>query len=231
MILAATAAGLLIAALAPALPGASPIAPDPCARQPNCHEFGRADVTGDGTLDRIGYRVFGFDPDPPYGPVTVRVIVTTTGGERFTYDSTHRLALEGAYGAAPIDGVPGAEIALSWLRGMHASGIEVITFRSGAMVGEKGWQRDYAYTYGVGVEWIPGTTAESPIMRRCAYTDPGTSVRPSLRTTTIDFTWVGDSWMRGEPTFADYRIDQPIPWQCSRFRVPGMSRTPMNLFR
>jgi hypothetical protein len=228
--LAAAAAGLIIAAIAPATAVATPVASDPCARQTQCFEFGRADVTGDGAVDRIGYRVIGFDPDKPFGKVTLRVIVATLDGQRFTYDSTHRLAIEGAYGAAPIDGVPGAEIALSWLRGAHTSVVEVVTFRDGRLVAEKSWLRDGSSTYGVGVEWIPGLTPQAPIMRRCAYTDPGTSPRPRLRTTTIDFTWQQGAWVAGQPTFTDYRLVERVPWQCSRFRVPGMSRTPMNVF-
>ncbi len=223
MILALAAAAIVVATVAPPA--------NPCDGQVHCREFGHADVTGDGAVDRIGYRLIGYDEERPFGPVTLRVVVTASGGGRYVYNARHRLPFQGPYGAAAIDGVPGAEIALSWLRGAHTDGIEIITFRDGRLVREKGWVRDAVATYGVGVEWIPGDSPSSPIMRRCAYEDVPIGGKPSTRTTTIDFTWHGDQWVKGPATTADYPPERPIPWQCMRFAVPGMSRFPMNVSR
>ena len=228
--LALAAAGILLAAAnSPAAVPTIALPSDPCDATPRCREFATADVTGDGIVDRIGYRLIGYDADRPFGPVVLRVVVTSADGKRFAFDSRHRLILGGVYGAAPIDGVPGAEIAVSWQRGAHADGIEVITFRDGGLVREKGWVRDSAATYGVGVEWIPGVSPTSPIMRRCAYDDVPVGGKPSTRTTTVDFTWQEDRWVRGPAATADYSLDRPLPWQCMRFQVPGLSKFPMRI--
>lgn len=230
---AALALIVLTATNPAAVPGAPPAAVDPCLLVPGCHEFGRADVTGDGVIDRIGYRVRPYDPGAGAGQRrhTVRIIVTTGDGRRLTADSRQSGYFEGPYGAAPLDGVPGAEIALSWLPGLHSSQVQVFTYRDGRLERERSWYRDSGFRYGSGVEWIPGASPASPIMRECTYEDVGSEDRTSIRTSTVDFTWQAGRWVRGVPATATYEQLERVPWQCMRFRVPGMARAPMNVDR
>ncbi len=219
--------GLALPAAVVGLPRAEPApALNPCRGVDRCVEYAQADVTGDGIPDRIGYRWKPKDLEFSPKRHTVTVVVTAGGGGRYTYAARQFGYFEGTYGAAPMDGVPGAEIALSWLPGAHTSVVQVITFRRGALVREKSWYRDGGATYGSGAEWIPGESAEAPIMRECKYDDIPLGNRPNFQTSTADFTWQVDRWVKGPESKENYPAAEQIPWQCMRFSVPGMARAP-----
>jgi hypothetical protein len=233
VILTAVLAGIITLPLTPVVGRVVPpvLSADPCVHIVRCTEFAPGDITGDGVPDRVGYDWSRLTRPGTFAVSTVTIVVTSTDGHRYSLDTRQFGYFEGTYGNAPIDGVPGNEIATSWIPGAHTSMIQVITFRDGALRREQGWSVDAIQTYGGGVEWIPGESPTAPIMRQCQYDDLAMNGRPAYQTATVDYTWTATGWSEGPKAYAQYRNLDRIPGQCMRFNVPGMSRLPMLMSR
>jgi hypothetical protein len=129
-----------------------PAAPAPrvCAGIPKCKVVARTDVDGDGVRDQVGFVV----------PARDRVVVhvATASGDRMRRGLDTVWFPRGEfYGATPIDGRPGAELAVGTLMGAHTLFFTTLTARDGRLVvldapgARDEWMIDGAFSFHAGV--------------------------------------------------------------------------------
>ena len=214
---------------------------DPCAGLTHCTEAPPIDITGDGKPDRLAYRFVNRPTDEPWNArAKVDVIVVSATGQRYTYAYRAEGFLAGTYGAAPLDGVPGTEIALAALPGAHTYWITVITFRNGRLVSEKGpsngsgagtWAVDGGGPqYGSGIGLVRGTAGGSPRLEGCGYTAMGSQgTEGPVRAVFAPYQWRQGRWVALPAIEQDFATGSALPRHCGAWVVPGMRTLPTDL--
>jgi hypothetical protein len=134
-----------------------------CAGVAGCRQVTKIDVDGDGRADQVGVVSHKLDGG---GSITVRVR-TATNATLQTTGRHVRWFAKPWLGAAPLDGVKGAELFVGSTMGANYEQFRVITYRAGKLVTLKApaaapgsggktklssrWEIDGAYSFNIGV--------------------------------------------------------------------------------
>jgi hypothetical protein len=155
---AAAVSGLLLLPLAacassdpsPGATGRAEPAPGVCDGVPKCRVVASTDVDGDGRPDEVGFVV--------ESKKRVVVRVTTAAGETVGRDLDTMWFPRGEFfGAAPIDGRPGAELVVGTTMGAHTLWFTTLAMDTGRLEvlaapgAEDEWMIDGAYSFHAGV--------------------------------------------------------------------------------
>lgn len=190
-----------------------------CAGADGCRVVTRVDVDGDDRADEVG-----FDVESP-DRVTVRV--ATTGGETLR----HRLRTiwfpePELFGAAPIDGRPGAELVVGTTMGAHTLFFTTLAVRDGGLVRVPApagpeWMIDGAFAFHAGVLRRVDDGRVTVVLREAAR--QGQS--PRFAGTDRFYVWRGGGWRHLRTERTRYRT-QEAAGRVGGWHVPGLPRRP-----
>jgi hypothetical protein len=197
-----------------------------CTGVRGCKVMGKVDVDGDHRTDQVGIVRVGTTEK---GKVTVRV--RTARGRTLQTSNALNFWTPGSawFGAAAVDGRPGAEIVVGSSAGLHTEYFRVVTYRAGRLVTLKApprlpgsssrWVMDCSYSENIGVS------------RRVAKGTTYITVRTALRNAsgeghhgrTTVYKWRSDRWVQISTKTVRYRSDQSAFSGCG-WRVKGLHR-------
>jgi hypothetical protein len=200
-------------------PSAEPV-PGVCDGVQDCRVVAREDVDGDGRADEVGFVV------ESKRRVAARVV--TAAGRTATRDLDTMWFPRGElFGAAPIDGRPGAELVVGTTMGAHTLWFTALTLRSGQLErlpapdGEDEWMVDGAYSFHAGVVRRVVDGRAVVVLRDAAR--KGVSARFSGRDRT--YVWADGGWQHRSTQRTRYRTETGVA-RISGWHVEGLPRVP-----
>ena len=230
-IVAVTAAisigSLAIGPTSPASAVDSP-APDPCAGISPCVEGQSGDVTGDGIADRVAFSVRRAGDSMGNPRADMLIVVTSVNHAPFTYRYREQAMVNASLGTAPIDGVPGDEIAVLALAGANFGQVNVITLRGDRLVNEEGpWAVQGTVQRAQGVRRRAGANPTKPVVTTCQAelgVDPGTS---RVKAEFTDYRWQSGAWVEKRTYRRTFVGGAELPRMCGGWDVPGAVMSPV----
>lgn len=221
----AATAGLLLAGCggSTAEPAATDTAPGPasaCGEAADCAVVDRVDVDGDGLADEVGFVVESDEQ------VVVRV--GTADGRTMRRSLDTLWFPEGEFfGAAPIDGEPGAEIVVGTTMGAHTMFFTTLTVRGDDLVKldapgrEDEWMIDGAYSFHAGV--TRRVVGDEVLV---TLRDAGrVAVQPRFAGRDRTFVWRDGAWQLRSSTPRRYRGERAVA-RIDGWHVEGLPRMP-----
>jgi hypothetical protein len=225
---ATAVAGLLMLPLAacassdpsPGAAGRAAPVPGVCDGVPKCRVVANTDVDGDGRADEVGFVV------ESKRRVTVRV--TTATGETVGRDLDTMWFPRGEFfGAAPIDGRPGAELVVGTTMGAHTLWFTTLAMDSGRLEvlaapgAESEWMIDGAYSFHAGVSRQVENGRAVVVLREAARN--GVAPRFSGRDRT--YVWTASGWRLESTERTRYRGERAVA-RIGGWHVAGLPTFP-----
>ena len=225
MVSLATALG--VALLVPTACGSGTTDPvTTAAEEPRPRVVARTDVTGDGSRDRVTYRVL------PGDRVRIGVRSGATTATRRVLD-TELWPGRGGYwhGAARLDGRPGTELFIGTTMGAHTPLFTVLTMRAGRLrvqasplPGGPEWWVD-AFVNGYSGWTRTNRDGRVRVVSRTVYRDGGGSRAHLWTGQARAFVWSNDRWVSDGGRDLAVRGDRKAA-RVGGFHVPGLPRWP-----
>lgn len=191
-----------------------------CDGVAQCRVVADEDVDGDGRGDQVGFVV--------ESKKRVVVRVTTAAGRTLSRGLDTVWFPKGEfYGAAPVDGRPGAELVVGTNMGAHTLWFTTLTIRSGNLVrlappgGEDEWMVDGAYSFHAGVSRRTENGRAVVVLRDAAR--DGAAPRFSGRDRT--YVWRDGGWQHESTVRTRYRSERAVS-RIGGWHVEGLPRLP-----
>jgi len=225
---AAAVAGLLMLPLAgcassdpsPGAIGRAEPAPGVCDGVPKCRVVANIDVDGEGRPDEVGFVV--------ESKKRVVVRVTTAAGETASRELDTMWFPRGEFfGAAPVDGRPGAELVVGTTMGAHTLWFTTLAMDSGRLEvlpapgAEDEWMIDGAYSFHAGVTRRVDNGRAVVVVRDAAR--DGLAPRFSGRDRT--YVWTDGGWQLESTERTRYRGEQSVA-RIGGWHVDGLRQFP-----
>lgn len=201
---------------------ASPSAPATgvCDGVPKCHVVANTDVDGDAVRDQVGFVV--------ETKRHVVVYVKTATGQRVSRGMDVLWFPRGEfYGAAPVDGQPGAELVLGSTMGAHTMWFTTLTMRGGRLVRldppgrDNEWMIDGAFSFFAGVVRRVDNGTVVVTLRQAGRN----GIRPTFTGSDRTYVWAGDGWRHRSTTRTHYPDDKAAG-VVGGWHVAGLPRFP-----
>jgi hypothetical protein len=213
-----------------------------CTGVSGCRIVASIDIDGDGRADQVG--VIGKALSGDNGTITVRVRRAVTGRTIQTTSRRIYWAHNAFVGAAPVDGVKGAEILVGDLSGAHYQQFRMITYRGGRLVTANPppragmlsrasrWGADISYSSNIGLYRTVSRGKVTMTVRTARRNDSGyghhgqiavytwrssrwvTVSRKAVSYDTDRAAFIGGLWIEGLPPYGGYHYPMSFP-RCS----------------
>ncbi len=205
--------------------GREAVAPRPaagvCDRVEQCRVVAQTDVDGDDVRDQVGF--------VSESKRRVTVHVKTASGQRLRRSLAVTWFPRGDfYGAAPIDGRPGAELVVGTTMGAHTLWFTTLSVRSGRIVrlpapgGEPEWMIDGAFSFQAGVSRRVLPDGGVVVVLRDAARD---GVASTFTGRDRAYVWRDGGWRHRSTTPTRYDSERAAG-KVGGWHVPGLPRFP-----
>lgn len=203
--------------------------PGVCSGVPDCRVVARTDVDGDGSPDQVGFVSAASSPSPPsVSRSTVVVRVSTAAGDLLRHPLKVLWFPRGEfYGAAPLDGVGGAELVVGSTMGAHTMWFTSLTVRSGRLVvlpapgADQEWMIDGAFSFSAGVVRRLEDGQAVVVLREAGRR----GTRPVFAGRDRTFVWADGGWQHRSTERTRVRGDAPAA-RIGGWHVDGLPRFP-----
>jgi hypothetical protein len=191
-----------------------------CRDVEQCQVVAETDVDGDGVRDQVGF--------VSESEHRVVVHVKTAGGQRMRHGMDITWFPRGEfYGAAPIDGRPGAELVVGSMMGAHTLFFTTLAVQTGRIVqlpapgGEPEWMIDGAYSFHAGVSRRVEDGRVVVVLRDAARD----GVRSRFTGRDRTYVWAHGGWRHRSTTRTRYDGERTVA-KVGGWDVPGLPRFP-----
>jgi hypothetical protein len=191
-----------------------------CDEVPECDVVANADVDGDGVADEVGFVV--------QSRREVVVHVKTAAGQSLQHPLEVMWFPRGEfYGAAPIDGRPGAELVVGTNMGAHTLFFTTLSVQDGRIVqldapgGDDEWMVDGAFSFQAGVTRRVEDGQAVVVLSDAARRGHRSAFAGRDRT----FVWTDAGWEHRSTTRRRYRGEESV-LEVGGWHVEGLPRFP-----